>query len=224
MGYSTLTSQALSAPPYLFAFMVVLLTSSLSDRNRTRSPYIIAVAVCSAAAYLIIAIVGSFHAYLPESVHILIRYVCVYPAAAGFFSAITLIITWTMDNQPAKEGKGTGMAILNVIGQCGPLVGTRLYPASDGPWYVRGMAICSVFMIAVAGLAYGLRVLLKRENERSLAAAMADSGGVGQRAEEGDITAPEAQGLMVAHGGGGPSDAAGADGEKSVCDRFNYII
>lgn len=54
------------------------------------------------------------------------------------------------------------MAILNLIGQCGPLLGTRLYPRSEGPWYVRGMATCSFFMVVVAVLAFVLRVMLQR--------------------------------------------------------------
>lgn len=71
-----------------------------------------------------------------------------------------------MDNRAAQEGKGASVAILNVIGQCGPLLGTRLYPAEDGPWYVRGMAVCAGFMAVVAILAAVLRGVLKRANER----------------------------------------------------------
>ena len=56
------------------------------------------------------------------------------------------------------------MAMLNIIGQCGPLVGTRLYPDTDKPYYVRGMSICALFMLAVAGLAFLLRIVLKRAN------------------------------------------------------------
>lgn len=164
MGYSPLTSQALSAPPYLVAFIVVLVTTYISDRTRTRSPYLITHALLSSLSYLLIAITGYFHTHLPPTLHITIRYLCVYPATAGFFSAITLILAWTMDNRVAKEGKGASVAILNIIGQCGPLLGTRLYPASDGPWYVRGMATCSVFMLLVAGLAVLLRVVLGRVN------------------------------------------------------------
>ncbi|PYH90257.1 MFS general substrate transporter [Aspergillus ellipticus CBS 707.79] len=163
MGYSALTSQALSAPPYLLAFLAVLLTSYLSDRTRTRSPYLILHALLSSTAYFLIALTGHFHASVPAPVHIAIRYLCVYPAVTGFFSAITLIITWTMDNRPAKEGKGASVALMNVIGQCGPLLGTRLYPRSQGPWYVRGMAVCGAFMLGVAVLAAVLRVLLRRE-------------------------------------------------------------
>ena len=166
MGYTSQTSQALSAPPYLVAFITVLATAYLSDRSRTRSPYLITHALISAVSYLTIALTGSFHASLSPSLHTAIRYICVYSATAGFFSAITLIITWSMDNRAAQEGKGASVAILNVIGQCGPLLGTRLYPAEDGPWYVRGMAVCAGFMAVVAILAAVLRGVLKRANER----------------------------------------------------------
>lgn len=230
MGYSVITAQALSAPPYLFAFVVVLITASVSDRTRRRSSYIILHAVLSSLSYLLIALVGHFHTHLSPTLHTLIRYICIYPAAAGFFSAITLIITWTMDNQRAKEGKGTGMAILNVIGQCGPLVGTRLYPSSDGPLYIRGMAFCSLFMIIVAFLAIMMRILLTRENKRSLAAVQASHSTSNLRTgdedalrvdegdgESDDRGAAEAEGLM-----GSSGSPAGA--EKGSADRFVYII
>ncbi|KAL2820581.1 major facilitator superfamily domain-containing protein [Aspergillus cavernicola] len=165
MGYTPTNSQALSAPPYLLAFISVLLTSYLSDRSRSRSPYLIFHALLSSTAYTTIALAGHYHASLP-TLHTLIRYICIYPATAGFFSTITLIITWSMDNRVAKEGKGASVAILNIIGQCGPLLGTRLYPEDDGPWYVSGMAVCAGFMALVAVLAAVLRGILQRANAR----------------------------------------------------------
>lgn len=207
MGYSSTTSQALSAPPYLVAFVVVLVTAYVSDRSRSRSPYLILHALFSSVAYLAIAATGYFHSHLSEPVHIFIRYLGVFPAASGFFSAITLIMTWTMDNRVAKEGKGASVAIMNLIGQCGPLLGTRLYPDTDGPWYVRGMAICSFFMALVVILAFVLRVLLKRENSR-----------VGL---DGD-------GEIELAGLGESERLIGSDGrdrlEKKTRERFTFII
>ena len=165
MGYSSLAAQGLSAPPYLFSFVIVLITAFLSDRSRSRSPYLITHALLSAVSYLLIGLTGIFHAHLSITMQTLIKYVCIFPAASGFFSAITIIIAWTMDNRPAKEGKGTGMAILNIIGQCGPLLGTRLYPEDDRPYYTKGMIVCSVFMLIVAILAFTLRKILQRENQ-----------------------------------------------------------
>ncbi|KAL1597829.1 hypothetical protein SLS60_008316 [Paraconiothyrium brasiliense] len=129
MGHTALTAQALSAPPYLFAFVVVLLTAYLSDRQQSRAFYIILHALFAAAGYTTIALCG----YLRYSNNTL-RYLALYPATSGFFSAITIIITWTINNQNTNTGKGTGVAIMNVIGQMGPLVGTSVFPSEDGPW------------------------------------------------------------------------------------------
>lgn len=160
-----LTSQLLSAPPYLLAFPFVLLTSHLSDRrSNSRAHSIVAVSLLSSVSYAAIALAGSFHAELGPTATWLIRYGSVFGAAMGFFAAITLIITWTLNNQRTATGKGTGMALLNVVGQCGPLVGTRLYPEADAPYYVRGMVVCAGFMALVAALAVGLRWWLARLN------------------------------------------------------------
>lgn len=117
MGYSSINSQALSAPPFLVAFFVLLSTAALSDRSQTRSPFLAFHALLGFVGYALIAAGGYFG--WPD----MVRYLCVYPAASGFFSAITIIITWTMNNQESNAKKGMGMTILNVIGQCGPLVG-----------------------------------------------------------------------------------------------------
>lgn len=160
MGYSALKSQALSAPPYLVAFGTVLLTAFLSDRYRSRSTFVIFHALMASAGYAMMAIAGSVHAS-PQW-----RYIGVYPAASGFFSVVTIIITWTINNQDSDSKKGTGVVMLNYIGQLGPLVGVHLYPDSDQPYYVKGMAVCASFMAMVAILAYSLRRLLAAKNLR----------------------------------------------------------
>ncbi|KAH0844330.1 putative transporter [Fonsecaea pedrosoi] len=169
MSFSPLTSQALAAPPYLFAFFFVLLVGKYSDKiHDSRSLFLMGVALLSAISYAGIAIAGYLHESLGEAGSITIRYVSVYGAAMGLFSSVTLIITWTLNNQATATGKGTGLTILNVIGQCGPLIGVHLFPKSQGPLYVQGMAVCAAFMaVGVAGLAGVLRLVLQRENKRN---------------------------------------------------------
>ena len=158
MGYSELTSQALSAPPYLVAFFVVIGTAYLSDRYRNRSTFVCFHALLGAFGYLIMAVAGWKEASPAW------RYAGLFPAASGFFSAIAIIMTWTINNQESDSRKGMGMAMLSTIGQLGPLVGTRLYPDSDGPYYVRGMAVCAGFMVFVFVLSLGLRFVLASKN------------------------------------------------------------
>lgn len=221
MGYSSLASQALSAPPYLVAFIVVLVTAYASDRQRSRSAFLILHALLSSFAYIAIAATGYFHSHLTTGLHTFIRYICVYPAVAGFFSAITLIITWSMDNRVAKEGKGTSVAILNVIGQCGPLLGTRLYPKSQGPWYVNGMATCSFFMLLVAVLAFVLRVVLQRLNRAQHQARQQQqrSGSDIEMDEVNNRGGEERQGLM-----GGQEGHHVSSGQVVVQTTFTYIV
>ncbi|KAF2671754.1 MFS transporter [Microthyrium microscopicum] len=178
MGHTQVMAQALSAPPYLVAFVVVLSVSYISDKRGARSPYIVFFALMASAGYALIVLAGVLG--LPNW----IRYFGLYPACIGFFTCITLLLAWTLNNQESESKKGTGIAILQFLGQCGPLVGTRLFPATDGPLYVRGMATCSAFMAGVACLALSLRVLLKRENERRINQAMAQDIALGEDVEE----------------------------------------
>jgi predicted MFS family arabinose efflux permease len=164
-------------------------------------------ALLSSLAYCAIAATGYFHSHLSPEVYTAIRYFWIYPAISGFFSCITIIITWSMDNRVAKEGKGAGVAVLNIIGQCGPLIGTRLYPASDGPWYVPGMVACSLFMAFVFIMASVLRLLLQRENRKM--AEKENSMEMGSHREE-------REGLMG-------SISAGA-GLQAANTSFTYII
>jgi len=160
MGHSSVTSQALSAPPYLLSWVIVILTAYLSDRLRSRSTFIIFHALLSASGYLVLALAGPFDLGLWW------RYAAIYPAAIGFFSVITIIITWTINNQESESKQGAGFAMLQLIGQCGPLVGTRLYPDKDAPYYTPGMASCAGAMVGVAILAVILRVYLSMKNRR----------------------------------------------------------
>ena len=180
MHYSALASQALSAPPYFVAFLVVLITAFLSDRSQNRSYYVIFHAILGALGYLSIAIGGMLRADSKG------RYSGVYPAAAGFFSAITLILTWTINNQDSNSKRGTGVVMLNLLGQFGPLVGTRLYPDSDKPYYVRGMTVCSIFMFLVSLQAWWLRRRLIKENERWMELGLTTENGEDEALVDGN--------------------------------------
>lgn len=161
IGHSTLTSQALSFPPYLLAFATVLLTARLSDHYATRGPFLIAHALLSASGYLLLSLSE------PLSLPPLVRYLALFPACAGFFSVVCLTVTWSINNQPNPSSQGSSFALLQLVGQCGPLVGTRLYPTSDEPFFAPGMRACAAAMLGVAVLCFALRAYMRRWNDRA---------------------------------------------------------
>lgn len=99
--------------------------------------------------------------------------------------------------------------MLNVIGQMGPLLGTRLYPDEEAPFFTKGMAVCAGFMLGVAVLAVVLRRVLKRANERRMEGREGEYVVVKEEDGEGD----EEEGVGIVEGMG-----------KRREDVFVYIL
>ncbi|KAM0449038.1 hypothetical protein ACHAPV_007723 [Trichoderma viride] len=197
MGHDNLTAQALSAPPYLLAFLIVLFTAHMSDRLATRTTPIVFHALSSCLGYTVLALSNVFH--IPPFV----RYLAVYPAAIGFFNVVTLVIAWNINNQASQSRQGGGFALMQVIGQCGPLIGTRLYPDRDAPYYTSGMRTCAVAMLGVAVLAVLLRFYLKRQNRKMDEA---------EKERQADGSTVEEEGLVV------PGK------KRRYADKFRYML
>lgn len=219
MGHSPLTAQALAAPPYLVSFLVVLAAAAASDALRSRARLIAAAALCSSAGYGFLAVshrLGGGGGGEDDEMLNMARYLAVYPAAVGFFCVVVLTISWNVNNarpvrrESSRGGgghhKGAAFALMQAVGQCGPLVGVRLYPETDAPWFTRGMGVCAAAMLGVAVLALGLRAYLARENRR-----MDEQGRTGG---EGDGAEEEEMGLV----GGGRTKRGRSD------DGFRYML
>ncbi|KAK3998368.1 mfs transporter [Cladorrhinum sp. PSN332] len=190
MGFSKIEAQGLTAPPYFLAFLVCIGTTYLGDRTQQRGVIIMVLSVIGGTGYILLA----------TNTSLAVRYVGVFLAASGVFPAIANILPWTLNNQGTDTKRGVGIAILNVIGQCGPLLGTRLFPASAKPFYFEGMTVCAAFMFFNALLAAGLRWHFVRKNM-----ALGDA----ERMATGSL-------MVVSSGRRGDSEREGAVGYRYV--------
>ncbi|KAJ5042449.1 uncharacterized protein L3040_004997 [Drepanopeziza brunnea f. sp. 'multigermtubi'] len=179
-------AQGVSAPPYFLAFLLVILTTRVADKTSQRGAMIFALSLVGAAGYIMLGTATSVAA----------RYTGVYLAAAGVFPAIGNILPWVLNNQGNDTRRGTGIAMLNMVGQCGPLLGTRLYPSNEGPYYRKGVWICAAFMLLNGVLALSLRFLLVWENKK-----LDEKHGIVDSAEE-----------------------VGTIGEENAGPKFRYIL
>lgn len=156
MGFTSVNAQGLTAPPFFLSFLTVIATCYIADRTQQRGIVIAILTAIGGTGYVILATAKSVGA----------RYFGVFLAAAGIFPAIGNVLPWVTNNQGSDTRRGTGIVLLNLIGQCGPLLGTRLYPSSEGPFYVKGQSVCAGFMFLFCLLALLLRTLLARENKK----------------------------------------------------------
>ncbi|KAI9840715.1 MAG: hypothetical protein M1837_001338 [Sclerophora amabilis] len=212
MGFSSIDSQGLTAPPYFLSFVVVIVSCIVADRTRQRGLCIFFLSLVGGVGYIVLATVDGVYP----------RYAGVFLAAAGIFPAISNILAWVLNNQGSDTRRGTGIVILNILGQCGPLLGTRLYPKSAQPRFVKGHYVCAAFMFFNALLAISLRSLLvyenkKRERKSALADGHGDGGGasgMNSSATNGEVSATPMSKVKSAEG----------VAEENEGPRFRYIL
>lgn len=208
MGFTSVNAQGLTAPPYFLAFLVCLASTWLADRLQQRGLVIGALSLVGCAGYVVLA----------TATPVAPRYVGVFLAAAGVFPAIANILSWMLTNQRGDTRRGAGIAVMNIVGQCGPLLGTRVFPTSQAPFYVEGMAVCAAFMFLNACLAFGLRAYFKVVNDRwDRQAAGEQRTGAGAGVGAG-VGAGEDDASFSAEKGGalGAEDVSPAAGSESV--------
>jgi cyanate permease len=156
MGFTKINAQGLSAPPYFISFLITIISTWVADRLQQRGLMITFLSCIGGTGYVLLAACES----------VAVRYFGVFLAAAGIFPAIANILPWVINNQGSDTRRGMGIVILNLIGQCGPILGTRMYPKSEAPFYVKGQSLCGAFMFFNGFLALALRVLLIWENKK----------------------------------------------------------
>ncbi|MCJ1466299.1 hypothetical protein MMC07_004918 [Pseudocyphellaria aurata] len=175
MGFGSINAQGLTAPPFFLSFLVTIFSTYVADKYQQRGITVFVLSVIGGIGYVLLAsceIVG-------------VRYFGVFLAAAGviirspkkkeldgrahlsqIFPCVANILPWVINNQGTDSGRGTGVVILNMIGQCGPFLGINIFDPRDAPRYTKGMSICAAFTFLIGILALALRALLARKNQK----------------------------------------------------------
>ncbi|KAI6100929.1 major facilitator superfamily domain-containing protein [Pisolithus croceorrhizus] len=157
-GYSTSASQLLSAPPYVFGVIVLLVVAYFSDKTQLRSPFIFATQTIAILGF-IINITNA-----PYGVKYFGTYLCV----AGPYTGGAGSIIWLANNLEGKCKRAIGMAIVICMGNLGGAVASNIFRSQDAPRYILGLGIEIMFlvmgMIAVPIIALTYRRLNARKD------------------------------------------------------------
>ncbi|KAF6843372.1 major facilitator superfamily transporter [Colletotrichum musicola] len=125
MGYSSVTAQGLTAPPYFAAFVCCVAAAWASHRYGKRGYIVSGGAAIGTVGYLTLVLVQDESQLAARDVGIVL-------ASCGVFPAMCINITWLLNNQGGDSKKGAGLAILATLGQCSLFVSSVVFPSSDG--------------------------------------------------------------------------------------------
>ncbi|EIM20884.1 MFS general substrate transporter [Wallemia mellicola CBS 633.66] len=155
LGYSNASAQLHVVPPYVVAAGVTIGVALLSDYVQLRGPFMVLVTAISVAGYAILIGTNTNEA----------KYAGVFLVVMGVYPSIAMINGWLVGtNLGSETKKAAGMGLFYAIGQCGSILGSKIFPDSDD--YVKGYAIS----LALMGLACLMCALLTlyyyQENKR----------------------------------------------------------
>ncbi|CAA7267224.1 unnamed protein product [Cyclocybe aegerita] len=139
-GYTNALAQLLTVPPYAVAAAVLLSFSSTSDRMQSRGIFMgISCCIAGIGYLLLLTVVDDNHA----------RYFATFCITSGTYTSIGLTIAWFGHNLGSETKKATGIPLFMAIGQCGSILGSHLFPQTEGPRYMKGFGIsCGLLFLA----------------------------------------------------------------------------
>ncbi|KAG8705776.1 hypothetical protein FRC08_001455 [Ceratobasidium sp. 394] len=177
-GYTNANAQLLTVPPYAVAAIFMISVSYISDRIQSRGLFMSAASGVGGLGYLLLLVIPSNQGA---------RYFAIFLCCAGTYTTIGLSLSWFAHNLGSESKKAAGIPLLMMIGQCGydgiivkfmmgkrlkliqtrrSVLGTHAYPASEGPRYTKGLALCCGFELLGALTCLVLTVAFRRENGR----------------------------------------------------------
>ncbi|KAG1736129.1 major facilitator superfamily domain-containing protein [Suillus paluster] len=142
MGHTNAMAQLMTVPPYAMAGCVLIATSYCSDRLQIRGPLLICTSTIGGLGYMIL--LGTTHRQD-------VRYGATFLITSGTYASIGLTIAWFNHNLGSETKRATGIPLYGAIGQCGSILGSHLYPLTEGPAYTNGFTV-SAFLLFLAAL------------------------------------------------------------------------
>ncbi|TEA10623.1 putative transporter [Colletotrichum sidae] len=168
LGYDTVTAQYMTVPIYAVASVCLNIVAWSSDRHAERRWHVAAPLALGFACSVVCAAVQSA----------VVRYVMICFVAAGIWSALPLVLSWTSGviSLPAEK-RAIVLAMVNAFGNFSSVYGSRIWPSKDSPAYHVGFGVTAGFLGAGMIIALLIPIMVKAvdwqgtQAERDLLAA-----------------------------------------------------
>ncbi|KAI8292093.1 putative transporter [Colletotrichum sp. SAR11_240] len=172
-GYSSIKTQLLTVPVYIWASVVYLTIAYISDKLNKRAIFMVPMALVTATGYALMLGVSMKATG--------VQYFATFVTATGIYCVVGLNVTWISNSNAGYFKRATAIGLQQTIGNSAGLMAGQIYriTAPDGR-YTIGHAV-SLGTITVASVGYfTMWTLLNKINNRR------DNMSIDERAREID--------------------------------------
>ncbi|KAF3800958.1 putative transporter C11D3.18C [Colletotrichum gloeosporioides] len=158
-GYSSIKTQLLTVPVYIWASAVYLTVAYISDKLNKRAIFMVPMALVTATGYALMLGVSMKATG--------VQYFATFVTATGIYCVVGLNVTWISNSNAGYFKRATAIGLQQTIGNSAGLMAGQIYriTASDGR-YTIGHAV-SLGTITVASVGYfAMWTLLNKINNR----------------------------------------------------------
>ncbi|KAF3907011.1 hypothetical protein AA313_de0203237 [Arthrobotrys entomopaga] len=180
LGYGKIETLLLTTPPYVLAFIVVLLNAWHADRSGERYLHIIIPLSVSVVTFIIAA----------ATLNTAARYVAMMFMPASVYGGYVCALSWISSTLPRPVTKrAAALAAINAISNASSIWTAYMYTKGSAPRYAIAMGVnCGTSFLAIV-FATVLRTMLVRLNRKL-------------DREEGHVDTGEGQSVTALNGGG----------------------
>ncbi|TPX12396.1 uncharacterized protein E0L32_006808 [Thyridium curvatum] len=178
-GYSSLKSQALTAPIYFWASFIYLVVSYFSDRLNRRAVFMVPAALITVVGYAMMLGLNM------KSTGPL--YLATFFTATGIYIVVGLNVTWVSNSNAGYFKRATAIGLQQTIGNSSGIMAGQIYRfvAPDGRYLVGGAVSMSTMFVGGCGYAL-MWYLLRRINKQRDAMSIEERERLIQQGAKGD--------------------------------------
>ncbi|ORY59120.1 major facilitator superfamily transporter [Pseudomassariella vexata] len=144
-GFSSLTTQLLTVPVYIWASMVYIFVSFLADRFNRRAVFMVPMALVTAVGYALMLGVNM------ESTAVL--YFATFVTATGIYCVVGLNVTWVSNSNAGYFKRATAIGVQQTVGNSAGIMAGQIYriTAKDGRYTIGHAVSLAAIMVAACG-------------------------------------------------------------------------
>ncbi|KAI1500728.1 permease of the major facilitator superfamily [Biscogniauxia marginata] len=166
MGFSENQSILLSAPPYYYAVIPVLLSSFVGDKYRLRGPVIIFNCICLIVGFCMLGFTDQ----------VTVRYVGTYLATGAYVSNWAALSTYQANNVAGQWKRAFTAAAVTAMNGAGGIAGSFIVRSQEAPRYITAVWVSIGSHILIIAIVCGFSLYFASANRRAAKGAVVLEG------------------------------------------------
>ncbi|CAF1267643.1 unnamed protein product [Rotaria sordida] len=132
-NWTTVQTQLMTIPPYIIAFIAIIIVSRSSDYFIERSFHLVLINLFSMCGLLLLMFI--------EQQHVNILYMSIVFLTAGTYANVSIKVAWFNNNFASLTRRAVASAVIVSIGSIGGVISGQIYQDKQKPRYFLGNTI-----------------------------------------------------------------------------------